>query len=207
MTCGKQAAHGELEAGAIGSKALRAAALRALRLLVAAVDDGDALAYFVPGIVSGLSKALLAAGAALRRALVVGHVAIDIMQINSANILGETVMSKVRLQLAFVVFTCLCWLQQLDMPTPYGTISGTGSPRRVQSGRRESRGTSGRQRGCCGGHRRADGHPAAHPLRPARTHNSGGTGHIGSIECGCIADLITHLRGKQLCSVLFVHGR
>ena len=123
MTCGEQAAHGELEAGAIGSKALRAAALRALRLLVAAVDDGDALAYFVPGVVSGLSKALLAAGAALRRALVVGHDAIDIMQINSANILGETVMSKVRLQLAFVVFTCLCWLQQLDMPAPSGTMS------------------------------------------------------------------------------------
>ena len=52
-----------MEAGETGSKALRAAALRALRLLVAAVDDGDALAFFVPGIVSGLSKALLAAGA------------------------------------------------------------------------------------------------------------------------------------------------
>jgi hypothetical protein len=52
-----------MEAGETGSKALRAAALQALRLLVVAVDDGDALAFFVPGIVSGLSKALLAAGA------------------------------------------------------------------------------------------------------------------------------------------------
>ncbi len=57
-----QAAQAEVEAGATGSKALRAAALRALRLLVGAVADGDALAFFVPGIVSGLSNALLAAG-------------------------------------------------------------------------------------------------------------------------------------------------
>ena len=58
-----QAAQAEVEAGATGSKALRAAALWALRLLVGAVADGDALAFFVPGIVSGLSNALLAAGA------------------------------------------------------------------------------------------------------------------------------------------------
>ena len=55
-----------MEAGATGSKSLRAAALRALRLLVGAVADGDALAFFVPGIVSGLSNALLAAGAVLQ---------------------------------------------------------------------------------------------------------------------------------------------
>ena len=59
-----QAAHAEVEAGSSGSKALRAAALRALRLLVLAVPDGDALAFFVPGIVSGTGKALAAAGAA-----------------------------------------------------------------------------------------------------------------------------------------------
>ena len=51
-----------MDAGSSGSKALRAAALRALRLLVLAVPDGDALAFFVPGIVSGTGKALAAAG-------------------------------------------------------------------------------------------------------------------------------------------------
>ena len=42
---------------------MRAAALGALRLLVEAVVSGDALAFFVPGLVSGLGKALAAAGA------------------------------------------------------------------------------------------------------------------------------------------------
>ena len=43
--------------------AVRAAALGALRSLVEAVGSGDALAFFVPGLVSGLGKALAAAGA------------------------------------------------------------------------------------------------------------------------------------------------
>lgn len=57
-----QAASGEVEGGSTGSAAVRAAALGALRLLVEAVGSGDALAFFVPGLVSGLGKALAAAG-------------------------------------------------------------------------------------------------------------------------------------------------
>ena len=62
LRVGLQAASGETEAGSTGSAAVRAAALGALRLLVEAVGSGDALAFFVPGLVSGLGKALAAAG-------------------------------------------------------------------------------------------------------------------------------------------------
>ncbi len=41
---------------------MRADALRCLRLLVQAVGDGDALAFFIPGLVSGLGAALISAG-------------------------------------------------------------------------------------------------------------------------------------------------
>ncbi len=47
---------------AAGSKALCAAALSALRSLLAALPDPDTLAFFLPGVVSGLSKQLLTAG-------------------------------------------------------------------------------------------------------------------------------------------------
>ncbi len=57
----------EIEAGATGSARLRALALGALRRLINAVGDGDALAFFVPGLTSGLGKALVAAGAFARR--------------------------------------------------------------------------------------------------------------------------------------------
>jgi hypothetical protein len=60
-----QAAEGEAAAGHGGSKALRATALRALRRLVGAAGrDGGALAFVLPGVASGLLRALLAAGAA-----------------------------------------------------------------------------------------------------------------------------------------------
>eukprot|EP00884_Botryococcus_braunii_P020254 jgi/Botrbrau1/6912/Bobra.67_3s0030.1 len=52
----------EAAAGASGSKALRAAALRALRTLITIVGDGDALAFILPGVVSRLSRALVLAG-------------------------------------------------------------------------------------------------------------------------------------------------
>ena len=57
------AAEGEARAKHAGSKALRATALRGLRRLIAAVGDGDALAFVLPGVASGLLRALLLAGA------------------------------------------------------------------------------------------------------------------------------------------------
>ena len=59
-----QVAEGEAKAGHAGSKALRAAALRALRRLVGAAGDGDVLAFVLPGAASGLLRALLVAGGA-----------------------------------------------------------------------------------------------------------------------------------------------
>ncbi|GAB4823772.1 hypothetical protein N2152v2_010818 [Parachlorella kessleri] len=59
-----QAADGELGPGQAGSRAVRVAALRALRCLLQAVGSAQALAFFVPGIVTGLGKALAAAGSA-----------------------------------------------------------------------------------------------------------------------------------------------
>ena len=59
-------AEGEAAAGAQGSRALRAAALRALRLLMErAGPDGGALAAILPGTASGLARALQVAGEAL----------------------------------------------------------------------------------------------------------------------------------------------
>lgn len=52
-------AHAELQAGTSGSKTVRTHALRALRLLVQAVDSPEALTFFLPGLVTGLGKALL----------------------------------------------------------------------------------------------------------------------------------------------------
>eukprot|EP00887_Chlorella_sp_A99_P000587 scaffold17.g587.t1 len=68
------AADAELQLGSTGSKAVRAAALEALLALVRAVRPpwaepaaaADALAFFLPGLVVGLGRALLAAGAAAR---------------------------------------------------------------------------------------------------------------------------------------------
>lgn len=61
-SCVTQAATAEIEAGATGSASLRAAALGALHQLTEAVGSGDALAFFVPGLASGLGNALAAAG-------------------------------------------------------------------------------------------------------------------------------------------------
>ena len=52
----------EVQKGLTGSKALSAAGLRAVGLLVGAVGDGDALAFVLPGLASGLVKVMLAAG-------------------------------------------------------------------------------------------------------------------------------------------------
>ena len=58
----RQIAEGEAEAGHAGSKALRTAALRSLRRLIHATGDGDVLAFVLPGVASGLLRALLVAG-------------------------------------------------------------------------------------------------------------------------------------------------
>lgn len=52
----------EVAAGGVGSKAVRAAALAALHAAAAAVGSADGLAFFLPGIASGLHKQLLASG-------------------------------------------------------------------------------------------------------------------------------------------------
>ncbi len=57
-----KAAEGEMKAGLTGSKALSAAALKAVRCLAEAVNDGDALAFVLPGLASGLAKIMIAAG-------------------------------------------------------------------------------------------------------------------------------------------------
>lgn len=54
-------AHEEAISGALGSKSLRSSALETLDVLIRFVDDSDALAFFLPGVVSGLTKALAAA--------------------------------------------------------------------------------------------------------------------------------------------------
>lgn len=58
-----KAAEEEVQAGLTGSKALTAAALEATKHLIQGVDSGDALAFVLPGLASGLSKILIAAGA------------------------------------------------------------------------------------------------------------------------------------------------
>ncbi|KAL3144835.1 hypothetical protein ABBQ38_001942 [Trebouxia sp. C0009 RCD-2024] len=62
-----KAAEEEVQAGLTGSQALAAAALETIRHLSQAVDSGDALAFVVPGLASGLSKILIAAGSSSRR--------------------------------------------------------------------------------------------------------------------------------------------
>lgn len=57
-----KAAEGEMKAGLTGSKTLSAAALKAVRCLAQAVSDGDALAFVLPGLASGLAKIMIAAG-------------------------------------------------------------------------------------------------------------------------------------------------
>ena len=60
-----KAAAAELEAGSsgsTGSKLIRIEALRALKLLIQAVNDADALSFFLPGLMTGLARALVAAG-------------------------------------------------------------------------------------------------------------------------------------------------
>ena len=52
----------EVQAGLTGSKALATAALQVMRCLMEAVRDGDALAFVLPGLASGLSKIIIAAG-------------------------------------------------------------------------------------------------------------------------------------------------
>jgi hypothetical protein len=56
------AAEQEVAAAGKGSKALRHAALQALQAVVGAVGPGAQLAFFLPGLASGLAKQLLAAG-------------------------------------------------------------------------------------------------------------------------------------------------
>ena len=63
-----QTAHLEAAAGARGSKVARAASLRTLRDLVMNTADPDVWSFFLPGIVSGLAKALHASsGSEVRR--------------------------------------------------------------------------------------------------------------------------------------------
>lgn len=58
------AAEAEAAAGSQGSRAVRRQALAALECLIEVCHDyGDALAFFVPGLTTGLGKALLRAGA------------------------------------------------------------------------------------------------------------------------------------------------
>lgn len=60
-----KASEEEVRKGLTGNKALSAASLRAVGLLGTAVGDGDALAFVLPGLASGLVKVMLAAGIAL----------------------------------------------------------------------------------------------------------------------------------------------
>ena len=60
-----KAASDEMEAGQTGSKAVRAAAMRAINYLVdtlTANNGEDTLAFLLPGVVSRLGQAILAAG-------------------------------------------------------------------------------------------------------------------------------------------------
>jgi len=54
-------ANDEATAGSLGSKHLRSSALQTLDELLRCVADADALAYFLPGVVSGLTNVLAAA--------------------------------------------------------------------------------------------------------------------------------------------------
>lgn len=61
------ASEAELLAGPKGSKAVRAAALRALGALTARVADPEALTFFLPGVASGLAKQLFVSGGLVGR--------------------------------------------------------------------------------------------------------------------------------------------
>ena len=52
--------HEEASAGALGSKLLRSSALLTLEKVIHFIGDADALAFFLPGVVSGLTKVLVA---------------------------------------------------------------------------------------------------------------------------------------------------
>lgn len=52
--------HEEASAGALGSKSLRSSALLTLERVIHFIGDADALAFFLPGVVSGLTKVLVA---------------------------------------------------------------------------------------------------------------------------------------------------
>ncbi|GLC59559.1 hypothetical protein PLESTB_001500300 [Pleodorina starrii] len=64
LHCCLEVSEREVLAGHRGSKALCAAALTTLGALLAALPDPDVVAFFLPGVVSGLSKHLYAAGTA-----------------------------------------------------------------------------------------------------------------------------------------------
>jgi len=60
-----KAAAAEVEAGSsgnTGSKLIRVESLKALKLLIQAVNDADALSFFLPGLMTGLARSLLVAG-------------------------------------------------------------------------------------------------------------------------------------------------
>lgn len=57
----------ELEQGSVGSKAVRIQALRALHTFIQAIHCPEALSFFLPGLGTGLCRALLAAGSGVRR--------------------------------------------------------------------------------------------------------------------------------------------
>ena len=60
-------AAGELQQGTLGSKKVRIQALKALGVFIKVINCPEALSFFLPGLGSGLCKALLAAGSGIRR--------------------------------------------------------------------------------------------------------------------------------------------
>lgn len=56
------AAQQELAAAHLGSKTVRAAALQALGTIIDVVGSADVLAFFLPGVASGMAKQLMASG-------------------------------------------------------------------------------------------------------------------------------------------------
>lgn len=57
-----QIAEQEASAGSTGSKTLRCTAFETLEVFFHAVDSAEALSYFLPGVVTGLCKALISSG-------------------------------------------------------------------------------------------------------------------------------------------------
>lgn len=93
-----KAAEEEVQAGLTGSQALAAAALETVQYLSQAVDSGDALAFVVPGLASGLSKILIAAGefpfasSVSAVCLLVGHAHTNVTESLSNSHLGTDVL-------------------------------------------------------------------------------------------------------------------